>query len=109
HRDVLRVRDDAADRLRIAEMAVGAQHAAHHAAVLHAARHLLLGAVVVLAEDLDLGHRLLLAIDLASGAARRKAPSSGCFAIRLRERPGLAGEAGIEPAPTRFWRPPLCR
>jgi hypothetical protein len=21
----------------------------------------------------------------------------------------LAGEAGIEPAPTRFWKPPLCR
>ncbi len=60
HRDVLLVGDDAADRLGIAEMAVGAQHAADRAAVLHAARHLRLGAVVVVAKDLDLGHRGLL-------------------------------------------------
>ena len=33
-RDVLLVGDHAADRLRIAEVAVGAQHAADHAAVL---------------------------------------------------------------------------
>jgi hypothetical protein len=33
-------------------MAVGAQDAAAHAVVLHAARHLILGALVVLAEKL---------------------------------------------------------
>jgi hypothetical protein len=55
-RHVLGVGDDAAHRLRIAEMAVCAQDAARDAAVLHAARHLRLGALVGLAEDLDLGH-----------------------------------------------------
>ena len=54
------VGDDAADRLRVAEVAVGAQHAAHHAADAHAAPHLLDGALVVLAEDLQVGHDTLL-------------------------------------------------
>jgi hypothetical protein len=55
-RDVLLVGDHAADRLRIAEMSVGTEHAADHAAVLHAAHHLLLGALVMLAENLHFGH-----------------------------------------------------
>src|SRR5437762_2713510 len=56
HRDVLVIGDHAADRLGIAEVAVGAQHAAHDAAVLHTARHLLLGALVMRPENLHLRH-----------------------------------------------------
>ena len=66
-RDVVLVGDHAADRLRVAEMAVGAEHAADHAAVLHAARHLLLGALVVLAENFDFGHAALLSCYVWSG------------------------------------------
>src|SRR5262245_66577371 len=56
---MLVVSDDAADRLRVTEMAVGAQDTAAHAAVLHAARHLLLGALVVLAENSRFCHHAL--------------------------------------------------
>jgi hypothetical protein len=59
---MLVIGDHAADRLRIAEVAVGAEHAAHDAAILHAARHLLPGALVVRSEDLDLGHDTLLRV-----------------------------------------------
>src|SRR5437016_13077125 len=59
YRDMLVVSDDAADRLRVAEMAVGAQDTATHATVLHAARHLLLGALVVLAENFRFCHHAL--------------------------------------------------
>ena len=52
-RDMLLIGDDAADRLRIAEVPVGAQHAADHAADTHAARHLRLGARIMLAEDFE--------------------------------------------------------
>jgi len=68
---VLLIGDDAADRLGVAEMAVGAQHGAGDAAVLHAASHLLLRARVVFAEDLDVGHRWLLN---ANAAPRCKLP-----------------------------------
>src|SRR5262249_8216613 len=99
----------AADRLGVAEMAVRAQHAAHHAAVLHAARHLLLGAVVVLAEDPDLGHGLLLVVQVDPGEARRKTTPLRISRLDLVNVQNLGGEAGIDPAPTRFWRPPPCR
>jgi hypothetical protein len=56
---MLVVSDDAADRLRVTEMAVGAQDTAAHAAVLHAARHLLLGALVVVAENSRFCHHAL--------------------------------------------------
>jgi len=55
-RHVLLVGDHAADRLRIAEVAVGAEHAARDAADAHAAPHLLDGALVMLTEDLQVRH-----------------------------------------------------
>src|SRR5439155_25628155 len=55
-RDVFLVGDDAADRLRIAEVAVGAEHAARNAADAHAAPHLRDGALVMLTEDLQVRH-----------------------------------------------------
>jgi hypothetical protein len=61
-RDMLLIGDHAADRLRVAQMPVGAQHAADHAADTHAARHLRLGARVMLAEDLELCHGTLLGL-----------------------------------------------
>ncbi len=54
------VGDDAADRLRVAEVSVGAQDAARDAADAHAAPHLRDGALVVLAEDFQIGHDPLL-------------------------------------------------
>jgi hypothetical protein len=59
-RDVLFVGDHAADRLGIAEMAVGAEHAARNAADAHAAPHLLDGALVMLTEYLQVRHDTLL-------------------------------------------------
>ena len=54
------VGDHAADRLRVAEVAVGAQHAAGDAADAHAAPHLRDGALVMLAVDLEFSHDTLL-------------------------------------------------
>src|SRR5262249_61067529 len=56
---MLVVSDDATDWLRVTKMAVGAQDTAAHAAVLHAARHLLLGALVVVAENPHFCHHAL--------------------------------------------------
>src|SRR6516162_219648 len=64
HGNVLLVGDDAADRLRIAEVAVRTEDATNHAANLHAARHLLLRAIVVTAEDPNLRHGTLLAFSM---------------------------------------------
>src|SRR5262249_19503884 len=72
NRDMLVVSDDAADRLRVTKMAVGAQDTAAHAAVLHAARHLLLGALVVVAENPHFCHHVFrhaLAIGYDGAAA----------------------------------------
>ena len=51
--DLLLVGDDAADRLRVAEMAVGADHAGDDVADPHAIAHLGDGRRVVLPEDLE--------------------------------------------------------
>ena len=59
-RHMVFVGDHAADRLRIAEVAVGAQHAAGHAADAHAAPHLRDGALVMVAVDLEFSHDTLL-------------------------------------------------
>ena len=59
-RDVLLVGDHAADRLRVAEVAIGAQNAAGDAADAHAAPHLRDGALVMLAENLQVSHDTLL-------------------------------------------------
>src|SRR5262249_18431612 len=59
-RHMLLVGDHAADRLRIAEVAVGAEHAARNAADAHAAPHLLDGALVMLTVDLQVCHDTLL-------------------------------------------------
>jgi hypothetical protein len=56
NRDVILIADDAADRMRVTEMPVGAQHATRHAADLHAAIHLRECALVVPAENPRLGH-----------------------------------------------------
>src|SRR5215470_16808107 len=61
-RDMLLVGDDAADRLRIAEMAVSAEHAARNAADAHAAPHLLDGALVMLTVNLQVRHDTLLCV-----------------------------------------------
>jgi hypothetical protein len=55
-RDVLLISDNAADWMRIAEMAVGAEHAGDSAADLHAALHLRDRLGVVLAVNLHAGH-----------------------------------------------------
>src|SRR5712671_5027028 len=59
-RDVFLVGDDAADRLGIAEMAIGAKHAAGDAADRHASGHLLLRLVVVGSKHLERDHGALL-------------------------------------------------
>ncbi len=55
-RDVVLVGDHAADRVRVAEMGVGAQHSGGHAADLHAAIHLRERALVMPTEDAGLRH-----------------------------------------------------
>jgi len=65
-RDVLLVGDHAADGLRVAEVAVGAQHAAGDAADAHAAPHLRDGALVMLAEDLQIRHDTLLSAHIGA-------------------------------------------
>src|SRR5207342_1973860 len=62
HRDVLLIGDHASDRLRIAEVTVGAKHPAGDTAHRHAAGHLPLGVVVVVSENLEFGHGALLFI-----------------------------------------------
>ncbi len=52
-RDLLLIGDHATDRLGVAEMAVGADHAGHDIADRHAVTHLLDGRRVVLAEHLQ--------------------------------------------------------
>ena len=59
-RDVALVGDAAADRLAVARVMVGAEHAEVGVAGLHAALELLEAALVDRAERLDLAHRVLL-------------------------------------------------
>ena len=56
NRNVTLIGDHPADRLGVAEVAVGAQHAGNGAADAHAPPHLSDGLVVVLAEDLQVAH-----------------------------------------------------
>src|SRR6266852_551934 len=55
-RNMLLVSDHAAHRLRVPEMAIGAQHTAGNASDAHASMHLRYGLVVVLSENLEAGH-----------------------------------------------------
>ena len=58
--NVLLVGDHAADRMRVAQMAIGAQNALHGAADRHAALHLRERLGLVLPVDLDVAHEALL-------------------------------------------------
>ena len=80
HRDVLFICNDATNRLRIAEMAVRAQHAADHAAELHAAGHLRLGAIVVIAENLHLRHSVRAPRGDGRRSGRHRTDDGGQFA-----------------------------
>src|SRR4029077_13928514 len=62
HRDVLLIGDHAPDRLRVAEMAVGAEHPADDTADRHAPCHLPFRILVVVSENLEFGHRALLSV-----------------------------------------------
>jgi hypothetical protein len=63
-RDVLLIGDHATDRLRIAEVAVGAEHAAGDTADRHATSHLLDRVIVVVSEHLEFGHGPLLSLNM---------------------------------------------
>jgi predicted Kef-type K+ transport protein len=78
---VVLVGDHAADRLRVAEVAIGAQYAAGHAADAHAAPHLRDGALVMVAVDLEFSHDTLLSFEVlhisgwsAQGSRKFSAP-----------------------------------
>ncbi len=83
--DMLLIGDDAADRLRIAEMPVGTQHRTGHTADGHAALHLRDGLVVMLAKNLDVAHfepPVLIDISLAARAGFEPARRSGALTVR---------------------------
>ena len=112
--DLLLVGDHAADRLRIAEMAVGADHAGDDVADRHAIAHLRDRRVVVLAEHLeravlvlrclrlerDIGcnglripRKLLLARGVTKQAPGRHRPLAGPIDLRIGVKPGFDGQS----------------
>ena len=103
-RDMVLVGDHAADRLRIAEVAVGAQHAAGDAADAHAAPHLRDGALVMLAVDFQIRHDTLLSLMLqvdglrVPHAAQRRKRVNALLVLRCaRDMGGWAKVGGLEP------------
>jgi hypothetical protein len=85
-RDVLLVGDHAANRMRVAEVAVGAQNAFHGAADRHAALHLRERLGLVLTVDFDVAHEALLSLSVVVSVGGFE-PLISCFQSR-QGRPG---------------------
>jgi hypothetical protein len=68
---VLLIGDHAADRLRVAEVAVSAENTAGNAADAHAAPHLRDSALVMLAEDFEVCHDRSSRLYIGSGVRKQ--------------------------------------
>ena len=85
--DVFLVGDHAADRMGVAEVAVGAQNALHGAADRHAALHLRERLGLMLAVDLDVAHERSCSLLSVVVSVDGFEPPISCFQAR-QGRPG---------------------